>query len=99
MGYVKIWNKYGVCKKSQGRISVGPEQPDLPKFRLDFNYAFSNTGGSFVDPLFVKNIYGSSDKTFKAYVCLFTCATTRNVHLELRPSLKVDNVVIIKCYC
>lgn len=53
----------------------------------------------FADPLFVKNIYGSSDKTFKAYVCLYTCATSRNVLLELTPNLEVNDVVkCLKCF-
>ena len=30
---------------------------------------------------------------FKSYIFLFTCATTRNVHLELTPSMDASDVV------
>ena len=30
---------------------------------------------------------------FKSYICLFTCATTRNVHLELTPSMDASDVI------
>ena len=30
---------------------------------------------------------------FKSYICLFTCATTRNVHLELPPTMDTSDVI------
>ena len=30
---------------------------------------------------------------FISYICLFTCATTRNVHLELTPSMDASDVI------
>ena len=30
---------------------------------------------------------------FKSYLCLFTCATTRNVHLELTPTMDDSEVI------
>ena len=77
----------GVCKKAQAWPLRGSEPPDLPSYRLSNSYAFSNTGTNFASPLYVKNIYGDSDSLFKCYICLFTCVTTRNVHLELAPSV------------
>ena len=41
----------------------------------------------------MKNIYGDSDSLFKCYICLFTFATTRNVHLELTPSMSAQNLI------
>ena len=81
------------CKKSQGRTLLGLEPSDLPKFRLDFDYAFCNTGVDFARPLSVKDICGKSDQMFKNNICLFTCATTRNVHLELTPSMDASDVI------
>ena len=88
-----ILNKCATCKKSQSRTLLGPEPSDLPKVRLDFDYAFCNTGVDFAGPLYVKDIYGENDEVFKSYIFLFTSATTRNVHLELTPSLDASDVI------
>ena len=62
----------------------GLPPPDLPAYRLSFDYTFSNTGIDFAASLYVKNVYSDDkDEMFKCYICLLTCATTRNVHLEL----------------
>ena len=82
-----------VCKKAQARPLIGPEPPDLPSYRLSNDYAFSNTVVDFAGPLYVKNIYGDRDLLFKSYSCLFTCATTRNVHLELTPSMSTQHLI------
>ena len=42
---------------------------------------------------YVKDIYGKNDQMFKCYIGLFTCATTRNVHLELTPSMDASDVI------
>jgi len=44
---------------------------------------FTNTGVDFAGPLYAK----MPDESTKAYVCLFTCATTHAIHLELTNSL------------
>jgi len=41
----------------------------------------------FAGPLYVKNIYQSKGEMYKCYIALFTCASTRAVHLELTPDL------------
>ena len=82
-----------VCKKVQARPLRGPEPTDLPSYRLSNDYAFSNTDIDFAGPLYVKNIYGESDSLFKCYICLFTCATTRNVHLELAPTMSAQHLI------
>ena len=82
-----------VCKKEQARPLRGPERPGLPSYRLSNDYAFSNTGTDFAGPLYVKNIYGDSDSLFKCCICLFTCATARNFHLELTPSMIAQHLI------
>ena len=49
----------------------------------------------FAASLRVKDIYvyGKNDQMFKSYICLFTCVTTRNVHLELTPSMDARDVI------
>ena len=48
-----------------------------------------NTGVDFAGPLYVWKGKQVSEQV-KAYVCFFTCAATRAVHLELRPDLSAD---------
>ena len=74
----------------------GLPPPDLPAYRLSFDYAFSNTGIDFAGTLYVKNIYiDDKDEMFKSCNCLLTCATTRIVHLELSSSM--DSSKVISC--
>ena len=82
-----------VCKKTQVWHLRSPEPPYLPSHRLSNDYAFSNTGIDFAGPLYVKNIYGDSTSLFKCYTSLLTCATTRNVHLALTPSISAQHLI------
>ena len=72
-----------VCKKYQGPTLSTSRPAELPPDRVANVPPFSNTGIDFAGPLYVKN----SDQVTKTYVCLFTCATTRAIHLELTTSL------------
>ena len=60
----------------------------LPKFRIEDGPPFLNIGLDFAGPLFVRN---KSENSAKCYISLFTCATTRAVHLELTEGLDVEN--------
>ena len=73
---------------------VGPPQPKLSSFRLSQTYPFENTGLDYAGPLFVKSIFDDPyNKTFKFYILLFTCAITRNIHLELTPSMDTNSLI------
>ena len=56
-------------------------------------YCFQTTGVDFAGPLFVKQIYDSNGTLHKAYICLFTCGTSRSVHLELTPNLEAETFI------
>jgi len=53
--------------------------PPLPKIRVTEAPPFTITGVDFTGALFVKE----GDQEKKVYICLFTCAVTRAVHLEV----------------
>ena len=83
------------CKREHTKPLIGPRRPKLPSFRLSQTYPFENTGLDYAGPLFVKPIFDNRyNKTYKVYILLFTCATTRYIHLELTPSM--DTISIIR---
>ena len=74
-----------VCLRWEGKPYSTPIIPDLPEERVSQEPPFTNTGIDFAGPLYVQNLH-STDK-WKVYVCLFTCASTRAIHLELITNL------------
>ena len=78
-----------LCKKIEG-VPYNPRSiPDLPETRVSEDPPFSHTGIDFAGPLFIRK-ENPQETTYKAYICLFTCASTRGIHLELTTSLNVD---------
>ena len=75
-------------QKAKPRI---PKMDDLPACRLDITSgAFSRCGVDYWGPMLVKIRRG----TVKRWGCLFTCLTTRGVHLELADSLESDDFLL-----
>jgi len=83
-----------LCKKIEGLSFNTVYNPELPSFRVDEAPPFSNVGIDMAGPLLVKGNDIKGD-TYKAYVCLFTCAATRAVHLELVTSLSVETFICV----
>ena len=80
-----------LCRIVESLPYPAPVTADLPEFRLDGGIACTNIGVDFFGPLYVKEIYDKQmGKMHKAYVVLFTCATSRMVHLEICPTLTTD---------
>ena len=69
-----------VCRKWMGRPYRSFETPPLPSFRLTEGPAFVACGVDFTGTLYYKSTPTHNNK---AYICLFTCAVTRAVHLEI----------------
>ena len=74
----RIINECNVCKayrvKPYGRTATA----ELPTFRIESGRPFETTGVDFAGPL----TYNLTKKG-KCYILIFTCATSRAVHLEL----------------
>jgi hypothetical protein len=80
----RIIKKCVICLKHKGKPYGVPLPPSLPKMRVEESYPFVNIGLDFAGPLNVKaNLTTRAKTQIKAYICLFTCAVTRAVHLEL----------------
>ena len=77
-----------MCKKIEGLPHKSVFCPDLPDFRVDDAPPFTHVGIDFAGPLTV-----SDKENAKCYVCLFTCASTRALHLELTETLDVEEFI------
>ena len=89
----KILSKCVVCKKLEGRPYGVPPTPQLPEFRLSDDFAFSSIGVDFAGPIYVKDVYNKSSVMNKAYIVLYTCASSRAVHLDLVPNMSTQAFV------
>jgi len=70
-----------ICRKVAGKPFPVPDPPPLPQARVQDGPPFSVTGIDFTGAMYVKN--EGSVGEYKVYVCLFTCASTRAIHLEV----------------
>ena len=78
----RIIRKCVTCKRMDGVAYPVVRPPDLPTTRVSDDPPFSHTGVDFAGPLYVRSL-DESTSSVKTYICLFTCASTRAVHLEL----------------
>jgi len=85
-----------VCRKYSGPPYSSVTSPELPEIRVSEDPPFTHTGIDFAGPLYVKSKVNSSDHEgeTKSYICLFTCASTRAVHLELTRGLDVNSFLL-----
>ena len=74
-----LW-KCVTCLKVNGKSYQIPVVPPLPKCRLENTPPFTICGVDFTGALSYKTEHSNTNK---AYVCLFTCAVTRAVNLEI----------------
>ena len=78
-----IIRKCVICKRFNGKVLTPPPPPDLPSYRIDVNYCFYAVGIDYAGPLFIRE----KDALSKVYIVIFSCATSRAIHLELVKSM------------
>ena len=76
----KIIRKCVTCRKVVGKAYDQPDLPPLPKDRLNESVPFTVTGVDYTGAL---HVISPDRLDMKVYICLFTCASTRAVHLEI----------------
>ena len=79
----RVLSSCTVCRKQEGRTYGSPASPNLPAFRVTDDFAFTNIGIDYAGPLYVKDIYSQTGEMNKVYIALYTCASSRAVHLDL----------------
>ena len=75
------------CNKLSGSHYKVPDSPPLPKYRPQMMKPFTVTGVDYTGALYVRIPNGES----KVYICLFTCASSRAVHLEIVTDLSEES--------
>ena len=86
----KLLRKCVVCTKLSGRAYRAPDPPPLPKGRITNPTPFSVCGVDFTGALYVRE----RETERKICICLFTCATTRAVHLEVILDMTVESFML-----
>ena len=81
-----IWNRH------ERNPFQYPTPPDLPSYRLSDKFGFTYSEGDNAGPFYVNNIYGKL-QTFKCWIVLFTCASTRCKYLDLVPDFSSSSYV------
>ena len=78
---VKLLQKCVICRRVARKPFPTPDPPPLPLARVQDGPPFSVTRVDFMGAMYVKNEGEVGE--YKVYVCLFTCASTRAIHLEV----------------
>ena len=85
---------YNLCKGG-GITVLFYVTPDLSSIRISEDPPFSHTGIDYAGPLYTHSKNYDATKVDKAYICVFMCALTRAVHLELVPYLPVESFLML----
>ncbi|XP_020896007.1 uncharacterized protein LOC110234937 [Exaiptasia diaphana] len=85
----KTINECKTCKTFNTKPYGETATADMPTFRTENSRPFQTTGVDFAGPLEYK--VSKSEKA-KCYILIFTCATSRAVHLELTKTQTADEL-------
>ena len=86
----RLLRKCVTCLRVMGKPYQVPDPPPLPKLRIEHPNPFQVTGVDFTGALYIRSDEGEA----KVYICLFTCSTTRAVHLEVVTDLTVESFML-----
>ncbi|XP_064469845.1 uncharacterized protein LOC135384579 [Ornithodoros turicata] len=78
-----------VCARFRATRATAPTGP-LPADRINRSHPFDTNGIDFAGPVYAKT--GGAPQ--KSYIALFTCATTRAIHLELVSDLTSKSFIM-----
>ena len=79
--------KSSICKRFEEKTYRYPITPPLTSLRLNNSRPFVTTGIDNFGPVYVKNLFGHTYKTYTVWVTLYTFAASRAIILELSPGM------------
>ena len=82
-----------VCHRHEGGKYKMSPMALLPRSRVSQSVPFSRTGLDYLGPLYIK----TEQDAKKVLVCLFTCMSTRAVHLELVNDMSTSEFLMALC--
>ena len=85
-----ILKKCITCRRAEGGPFDMPAMAPLPPERVNVAEAFLYTGVDYFGPLFAK----TAEASVKVWVALFTCLSTRAVHLELVTDMSSEQFLL-----
>lgn len=65
----------------------------LPKYRVKPQRPFLRSGVDFAGPIQLRASAGRGSKSFKAYICVFICLSTKAIHLEVAVDLSTQGFI------
>ena len=80
------------CRRVSGKPYRAPDHAPLPAFRVSDAHPFTVVGVDYTGAYTIRGISPKDD--LKAYICLFTCASTRAIHLELVEDLSAQSFLL-----
>ena len=81
----RVIRKCLVCQRQRAQ-PLSQKMAPLPLERVQMSHAFSHVGTDFCGPLYVR----TKASPMKVYICIFTCASSRMLHLELTNDMSTD---------
>jgi hypothetical protein len=63
---------------------------DLPKDRVNPSHPFTNTGIDYAGPIKISTTRGRGQRSYKGYISVFVCLSTKAVHLEVVSDMSTD---------
>ena len=80
-----------ICQRTKKRMIPRPLPPPLSAERVRWVPPFTNVGVDHTGSFTIRDQQG---RKTKAYICLFVCATTRAVHLEVVDNLTTTSFIM-----
>ena len=84
-----------ICNKFHSKAFEKMSTAPLPKFRVETTSPYTACGIDYLGALLVKDIFNQGNTLYKVHIALFTCASSRAVHLDLVPDLSC--IAFVRC--
>uniref|UniRef100_A0A1I7VZ41 Integrase catalytic domain-containing protein n=1 Tax=Loa loa TaxID=7209 RepID=A0A1I7VZ41_LOALO len=87
----RVINGCFACRRWRTKPYKLPPMPNLPETRVKRSKPFEQIGLDYMGPITIKH----NNEKFKRWIALFTCFTTRAIHLELVENLSAESFMYV----